>query len=327
MREALLKFTARLGIFLMAAVLFISCSTEGDFALDGTPVLEDEEYLRTPPPVQLSGYTGENVLPFADGNGNGNIDISNQNNGYVVVNCYSDVRVKFRLQRQEEEITYDLNNRGEYEVFPFSMGSGSYELTVFIQAPERGDSAYYPAYVTQVEVALSNDFAPFLVPNQIVNYTEQSQVVAFTQELTKHCKTNLEVVREIYHWVTTNVEYDTEKATRFIRENPPGYLPVVDETLLTKKGICFDYAALTAAMMRINGIPCQLIRGLVSQGEGRQHHAWNMIWLEESGWIAVKFEAKPNEWQRIDLTFAASGDPSVTQFIGDGQHYSPTNAQ
>ena len=35
-------------------------------------------------------------------------------------------------------------------------------------------------------------------------------------------------------------------------------LPSVDETLKTKKGICFDYAALMTAMLRSQGIPTKL---------------------------------------------------------------------
>ena len=32
-----------------------------------------------------------------------------------------------------------------------------------------------------------------------------------------------------------------------------GYLPDIDETLETKTGICFDYAALMCAMLRCRG--------------------------------------------------------------------------
>ena len=40
----------------------------------------------------------------------------------------------------------------------------------------------------------------------------------------------------------TNISYDEEKA----RTVESGYLPDVDETLESGKGICFDYAALNA---------------------------------------------------------------------------------
>ena len=100
--------------------------------------------------------------------------------------------------------------------------------------------------------------------------------------------------------------------------NVTGYLPDPDETLSTKKGICYDYAALAAAMLRSQGIPTKLITGYVSSGGSELYHAWNMIWLEESGWITVEIRAPRHEWQRIDLTFAAAGQSAL---VGDGKGY------
>ena len=52
--------------------------------------------------------------------------------------------------------------------------------------------------------------------------------------------THLDVYkRQVYNYVVKNVKYDDEKAQNV----QSGYLPSVDETLKTKKGICFDYAA------------------------------------------------------------------------------------
>ena len=89
-----------------------------------------------------------------------------------------------------------------------------------------------------------------------------------------------------------------------------------DETLSTKKGICYDYAALAAAMLRSQGIPTKLITGYVSRGGSELYPAWNMIWLEASGWLTVEIRAPRHAWQRIDLTFAAAGQSA---FVGDGK--------
>ena len=57
-----------------------------------------------------------------------------------------------------------------------------------------------------------------------------------------------EALELIYNLVVDNVTYDREKASTVAA----GYLPDIDETLETGKGICFDYAALISSMR--NGI-------------------------------------------------------------------------
>ena len=83
------------------------------------------------------------------------------------------------------------------------------------------------------------------------------------------------------------------------------------------KGICFDYASLTASMLRSQGIPTKVIFGYVSPDD--LYHAWNMFYTEESGWVTVEFAVDPNDWNRLDLTFSAGGTDE--KFIGDGSNY------
>ena len=96
-----------------------------------------------------------------------------------------------------------------------------------------------------------------------------------------------------------------------------GYMPDPDETLKSGLGICFDYASLTAAMLRSQGIPTKVIFGYVSPNG--VYHAWNMFYTEESGWVTVGFEVAGDDWNRIDLTFSANGADQT--FIGDGSNY------
>lgn len=63
------------------------------------------------------------------------------------------------------------------------------------------------------------------------------------KELAKGKEDALSIVKSIYHYVVKNIKYDDDKAKNVQK----GYLPSVDETLETKKGICFDYAALMTA--------------------------------------------------------------------------------
>ena len=52
-----------------------------------------------------------------------------------------------------------------------------------------------------------------------------------------------------------------------------GYLPDVDDVLASQTGICFDYAAVMASMLRCERIPTRLEVGYM----GDVYHAWMML--------------------------------------------------
>ena len=82
--------------------------------------------------------------------------------------------------------------------------------------------------------------------------------------------------------------------------------------------MCCASAALAAAMRRSAGIPCKLIAGYV---ENDVYRAWNCFYLESQGWVTVQIAASPDTWQRVDITFAASGTP--TNALQDDSRYTP----
>ena len=113
-----------------------------------------------------------------------------------------------------------------------------------------------------------------------------------------------------------NISYDYDKA----KTVQSGYLPKLDTVLAERKGICFDYAALMAGMLRSQGIPCKLVVGYA----GTAYHAWISVWSKETGWIEGAIYFDGSTWQRMDPTFASSGgsSDSVMKYIGDGKNYS-----
>ena len=130
------------------------------------------------------------------------------------------------------------------------------------------------------------------------------------ESMARNAANETELIKAIYEFVCKNVKYDKKKAA----EVKSGYLPVPDDTMKTGKGICFDYAALAASMLRSQGIPTKMIFGYVAPKD--LYHAWNMFYTEETGWITVKFEISGDSWNRLDLTFSANG--ADAEFIGDG---------
>lgn len=241
------------------------------------------------------------------------IDVSNASQGYVMVKQTGvSKRLKVQIVKDDKKYNYDLNNNGTYEAFPLQMGEGSYKIRIM---QNKEGNTYFELYSATIDVKFDQVNAPFLCPSQYVNYNSNSAAVKKAFDLCVNAKTDVEKLTAIYSWIISNVKYDTQKAATV----QTGYLPNVDDTLNTKKGICFDYAALMAAMLRSQGIPTKLICGTVSAAD--LNHAWNEVYLEGQGWVTVRIYFKGSEWERMDATFAASGGANIEQYIGNGSNY------
>ncbi len=304
----------RAAVLFLVPLLLVACSKGGGGG--NQPEFADLEYQRIPPPIAMPEAPGIDVVANEGPEASAQIDLSNVNQGYVAASCKAAVNVRFQVSMGSYSYIYILPNDGSTHFFPLAMGSGNYSFVVFVQTT---GTEYIYFLQADANVQLSDEKAPFLVPNEIVNYTADSKAVQFSYELAQHASSDLEIIQQVYYWIQNNIRYDQEKVA-YVQENT-SYVPNVDEVLQAEKGICYDYAALAAAMLRANGIPCQLIMGNVKTPDGGTVlHAWNTIWTDETGWITVEMEVNPNNWERIDLTFAASnGD--ISQFVGDGQNY------
>ena len=243
------------------------------------------------------------------------LDASNTADGYVMVKYTGSSSDKLKLiltGPSGVKYTYNLSSKGNYETFILSDGNGQYSLGVYknIEATK-----YSVLYTKNFQVSLENEFAPFLRPNQYVNYNQNSQVVTQAASLVKNTSDDLKKVEIIYDYVIKNIAYDKQKAQTV----QSGYLPVVDEILKSKKGICFDYAAVMAAMLRSQGIPTKLVTGYT----GSAYHAWITTYTEETGWVEGIIFFDGTTWRLMDPTFASSGNSSeaIMKYIGDGKNY------
>lgn len=242
------------------------------------------------------------------------IDYSNTSDGYVMVNFTAETTKRLKVKvtgPSAVDYTYNLP-AGEWTTFPLSDGNGSYTIKVY----ENTTGNKYAVVLTlTTNVTLSNEFAPFLRPNQYVNYTPDSLAVSKAHELTAGKETALEKVEVIYDYVVKNFSYDKQKAATV----KSGYLPVLDDVMKAKKGICFDYASLMAAMLRSQNVPCKLVVGYA----GTAYHAWINVWSEETGWVEGVIFFDGTAWQRMDPTFASSGkqSASIMEYIGNGSNY------
>lgn len=241
------------------------------------------------------------------------LDYSNASQGYCMIKYTGGVsKIKVQITKGSVTYTYDLNARNAYEVFPFSEGSGSYTIKVFEHVT---GNQYSQAMSQTVNVALADEFLPFLYPNQYVNFSENSAVVQKGAEVTAASPDEISKVTAIYDYVVNNFTYDTPKA----QSVQSGYLPNVDQILASKKGICFDYAAVMTAMLRSQGIPTKLVVGYT----GNLYHAWVNVYIKDIGWVDNIIYFDGVSWKLMDPTFASSGkhNEEVRKYIGDGANY------
>ena len=260
----------------------------------------------TPPPMAGAAFDEA----AATGESGCLLDTSHLAEGYVAVSARSDKRLKFQVVFGDVKYNYDLPGDGTPIVCPLQSGDGEYNFRVMENVV---DTQYAQLYARSEAVALASEFEPFLRPSCYVDYAAGDDCVALAAQLAGQAEDEVTVVAAVYDYVVGHITYDTPKAETI----GTGYLSDADETLATGKGICIDYAVLAAAMLRSLGVPTKVITGYVAPND--LYHAWNMIWLEETGWITVKFEVDQRTWTRVDLTFAAGG--AGEEFIGDGSNY------
>lgn len=282
-----------------------------------TDTAASQESESTTPDVPLRDATPVCLVPKADGiqvvsNDVAVIDYSHMADGYVCANYTGTCpKVKLRITGPDTVVyTYDLHGNG-YETFPLSSGDGYYDVTIYENI---SGTNYATCLYADLEVQITDSFGPFLYPNQYVNFSADSKVVAKGQELADGASTDLEVITRIYDYITENITYDYDKAS----DPPTGYTSDVDAILASGTGICLDYAAVMASMLRSQRIPTRLEVGYAQDA----YHAWLSIYTADTGWLNGIIEFDGNVWTLVDPTFGANtDDKTLKKFIGDGSNY------
>ena len=171
------------------------------------------------------------------GNDYAELDWSNADEGYIQVR-YDGPALKAKVQILDPMgMTYIYTvYPGDLGVLPLTGGPGLYNVTVMENA---FDDFYAVAFKTELEAAVTDEFRPYLYPNQYVWYTADSRVFALGRELSDRSADDIAYVQNVYEYVTENIVYDRELAANV----PVDYLPDVDRTIETGKGVCLDYAS------------------------------------------------------------------------------------
>ncbi len=281
---------------LCITLLLVGCSATGSNSK--YPVIEQVGNEITPTFDMIKIPDASGVLIASDNLVE--IDYSNTNLGYIMVKTKSSDHEKLKIQiiKGEEKYTYDIAVDDKFISYPLNMSDGDYTIKVLENV---GGDNYALKLSKSINVTLDNENYPFLYPSYIVNYDIETKAIAKSFEICEGATSDLERVYLIYEWITNNIEYDWKKVEEV---QDKFVVPIVDETLSLKSGICFDYAALMSCMLRVQQIPTKLRTGYVELG----YHAWVEVYIEDVGWVDPNVYFKSDEWTRMDPTFEASGE-------------------
>ena len=217
----------------------------------------------------------EAVWPTADGlsvqrDKKLEIDTSHMDQGYVMVRVAEPGKNGFKLRvvYGKGQLMYDINPEGEYETFPLQLGSGKYEIGLFENVK---GTKYAAVGSVKLNAQLADENAAYLVPNQYVDYELWTSAVQKSDELCADAAP-ADCYRIVTEFIAKEFAYDFVRAKTI----SAGALPDIDYCYDNRMGICQDLSAVTACMLRVQGVPCKLVIGYAD----KYYHAWTSILVD-----------------------------------------------
>ena len=201
----------------------------------------------------------------------------------------SNSKIKLLLVRDEEQVWYEvkLNSGRFHEQLWLNKGTGKY--TVYVMVNEY-DKKY--SFGPKFSVNNIKEVNPYLVPDKYIESGDKLMIDK-AAELTKSAVGDLEKASAIYSWVKDHVQYDYKKYNEHQNNNYDNEYGAL-LALESGKGVCFDYAALVAALGRAAGIQTKLVTGTGLLQGSSGYHAWNEMYIAEQ-----------QQWIKLDATFAS----------------------
>jgi hypothetical protein len=191
-------------------------------------------------------------------------------------------KIKLLVTGADKQVWYEVklsNGKFDEEIWFDSQG----KYTVKVMVNEYGRKYSYGPGIT---IENTKKLDKHLIPAKHIESSEDI-IIGTAKEITENCGSDLEKARAIYDWVIYNIEYDLEKLARQnkgLYDNQYGAV----NTLNTKKGVCYDYSTLIAALARSLGIRAKVAEGDLNQGRLKGFHAWNELYISESDrWINI----------------------------------------
>ncbi len=211
------------------------------------------------------------------------IHTENSADGYFTVEYYGAAGVKMKVGVAHAGTTVYYNyTPGTKSAYVFTMGDGNYTLSLYQNI---SGTSYKKVATKKVYVELKDEYAIYRVSTAEITFAEDDAVGLKAAELCKDKRSDEEKLVEIHNYIAGNFTYDYDFAKSAGSSAAVNYVPNSSKVLEAKKGVCYDFAVLFAAMSRSQGFACKVVKGYL-KGE---YHAWNSIYID-------------GEWKAIDLT-------------------------
>lgn len=198
----------------------------------------------------------------------------------------------FGVEIYADNSTYKIPlayGEGKYTVFLVEKVSASHYQTVqrFTIGTILGDTVVSPLDTDPDDSWDIDTSSPYLAPLYNINWSDDLESVRKARELCENITDDQKKAQIIYNYLVERMEYDHLA----YKNLPSDYVPSMDITFISEKGVCYDFSSLYAGMMRSVGVPTKVVTGYNSFVD--DYHAWNEVYYNSS-------------WHRVDLTIDIS---------------------
>lgn len=215
----------------------------------------------------------------------------NGENGQAIIKGRtSNEKIKILISKDEYKEWYDVNlANGEFkEKVWLTEGKGEYTIFIMVHIKDRKYSVG-----PSIKVVNNTEVNKNIVNTKHVE-SDNPQIIQLSKKIAEGKKTDREKAQAIYNWIYKNISYDYEKYSKHLNNDYNNQYGALN-TLKMKKGVCYDYSALTAALGRAAGLETKMIKGIGKTKSNNGLHAWNEIYISEE-----------NTWISVDTTFAST---------------------
>lgn len=199
-------------------------------------------------------------------------------------------KIKIRMVINNKEKWYDVNlvNGKFLEEIWLTEGPGSYRFDLLVHEYERKYSLG-----PQIHIDSIYEINPFLVPGKHIE-SSNSEIIDLANIITKDMKSDFEKALGIYEWTEKEITFDYMKYRKHQSGDYDNSYGAI-QTMKTRSGVCYDFAAIVTALGRAVGLETKLVTGLVRGDNFSGLHAWNEIYIREE-----------NRWLILDATFGST---------------------
>lgn len=231
------------------------------------------------------------------------MDDKNKNNGSINIKYTNNTgkKMKVSIKKDCSNAYFDFKGNGTFESFPLQYGSGQYTVGLFLN--DNG-TKYTSVKTWTIQVNIGNANSVYLNSNQIVNFAGAPNAVSKAKSLVSGMTSDEDKIKAIYKFVVYNINYNSNK----VDSVSSGYIPNIDSTYGSQSGICYDFSAIFAGMLRSVGVPTKLVMGTSSNVSG--YHAWNEVYIN-------------GKWNIIDTSYdsqARKANIAFTMFKSAGSY-------